>query len=294
MSKPPVFGEGAKGHRGRPSSAFELPVHLEGNHKNMKTFPPAAVFLALAVLAPAQQDPALSPDGGEAPTPEARAVFSPGEALSTTVTRQGGRDIIVQHLALDPNDPIQPVLPPEPVAVPAESPPAPDSMNEGEAPPAQILLLSATVHSGPRTFLSWTHVFADGTSQEFSGWSNVDFNHFTGSSSFRATDGTERSFVMGIGTTELPAENGPEFTTDAPTFVPDGDFPSEALVVMDSLHRIYATKGERLAAAHAGRERARIAQEAWLAENPPQPKDLIIRYRVAETPLPTRAGGNEQ
>jgi hypothetical protein len=31
MSKPPAFGEGAKGHRGRPVPALELPVHQEGS-----------------------------------------------------------------------------------------------------------------------------------------------------------------------------------------------------------------------------------------------------------------------
>ena len=100
---------------------------------------------------------------------------------------------------------------------------------------------------------------------------------------------------MGIGTEEIPAENAPAFTTDAPTFIPDqADIPAEALILVDSIHKIYAAESEKLAAAHAGRERARLAEEAELLANPPQPKDLIIRYRIAETPLPIPTEGGAQ
>lgn len=232
----------------------------------------------------AQQQPALltdPPDGSLPPAPEVRAVFTPAEVLETTVTRQGGRNIIVQHLALDPNNPIQPVFPTPPAATPTE--PAPTATYD--APPSFLLLLSATVYPGPRTFLNWTHHFPDGTSRQFSGWSNIDFNHYTGVSTFLGTDGNHHTFVMALGTEEIAAGNAPEFTTSAPTFIPDVEIPAEALVVVDSLHKIYATESEKLAIAHAGREAARLAEEAELLANPPQPKDLIIRYRIAKTPL---------
>jgi hypothetical protein len=232
----------------------------------------------------AQQQPALltdPPDGSLPPAPEVRAVFTPAEVLETTVTRQGGRNIIVQHLALDPNNPIQPVFPTPPAATPTE--PAPTATYD--APPSFLLLLSATVYPGPRTFLNWTHHFPDGTSRQFSGWSNIDFNHYTGVSTFLGTDGNHHTFVMALGTEEIAAGNAPEFTTNAPTFIPDVEIPAEALVVVDSLHKIYATESEKLAIAHAGREAARLAEEAELLANPPQPKDLIIRYRIAKTPL---------
>ena len=260
----------------------------------MKTFPSILRALAATLcLASAEQQPALlsdPPDGSEAPEPEVRAVFAPAEVLETTVTKQGGRDIIVQHLALDPNDPIKPVFP----APPAESTEIAQAGLTG-APPSYLLVLSATVYPGPRTFLNWTHPFADGSTRLFSGWSNIDFNHFTGINTLLGTDGNQHSFFMGIGTEESPAENAPVFTTDAPTFIPDqADIPAEALILVDSLHKIYATESEKLAAAHAGRERARLAQEAELLANPPQPKDLIIRYRIAETPLPIPAEGGAQ
>lgn len=253
----------------------------------MKTFP--SIFIALAAVlsvASAEQEPALlndPPDGSAPPAPEVRAVFRPAKVLETTVTRQGGRDIIVQRVALDPNDPVKPVIP---------APPAPPSANpdhsapaaDHDAPPFYLMMLSATVHPGPRTSLRWTHRFPDGRSREYSGWSNIDFNHISGIGTFRVTDGMEHFFQMGISNEQLPAESSPEFTSHVPTFIPDGDIPAEALVAVDSLHKIYATDGAKLAASHAGRERARLAKEAELLANPPQPKDLIIRYRIAETP----------
>ena len=265
-------------------------------------------LLFIATLMPpchADQEPALlcdPPDGSEAAAPEVRAVFAPAEVLETTVTRQGGRDIIVQHLALDPNDPIEPVFSPPlaeipvdvPIEVPVESAPAEVSA----ATSSFILMLSATVYPGPRTFLNWSHPLADGTSRVFSGWSNIDFNHITGISTLLGTDGNPHAFEMGIATEEDAGENVPVFTTNAPTFIPDQtDIPAEALILVDSLHKIYAIESEKLAAAHAGREAARLAEEAEEAEllaNPPPPKDLIIRYRIAETPLPTPSEGGAQ
>ena len=241
----------------------------------------------------AQQEPTLlsaPPDGSAAPAPEVHAVFKPAEVLETTVTRKGGRDVIVQHLALDPDDPIKPVLPPPPVA------PSPDNAApaDDDAPPSYILLLSATVHPGPRTFLSWTHHFPVGSAREFSGWSNIDFNHLTGITTFLGTDGAHHSYMMAIGTEQVASDAAPEFPVEDPTFIPDSVVPAEVLVPIDSLHKIYAKDGAKLAAAHAGRERARLAKEAELLANPPQPKDLIIRYRIAETPLPTPAEGGAQ
>ena len=258
-----------------------------------------SVFAATLCLAPADQQPVLlsdPPDGSEVSAPQVRAVFAPAEVLETTVTHQGGRNIIVQRLALDPNDPIQPVFPaqhPEP-AVPTEATEFIENQAAEipDASPSYLPVLSATVYPGPRTFLSWSHYFADGTSREFSGWSNIDFNHITGIKSILGTDGSEHAFEMGISMEEIPAENVSVFATNAPIFIPDQtDIPAEALILVDSLHKIYATESEKLAAAHAGREAARLAEkaeEAKLLANPPPPKDLIIRYRIAETPLPTQ------
>lgn len=230
------------------------------------------------------------PDGSVVPAPEVHAVFRPAEVLGTTIRRQGDRDIIVQRLALDPDNPVSPVLP----AAPARPIPSVEQGIDDETAPFHLMMLSATVYPGPRTRLSWVHQTETGTSRECSGWSNIDFNHFTGIATFRGTDGEEHSFIMGIGTESEPSEDAPEFATETPTFIPDGEIPAEALVAVDSMHRIYATDGEKLAFVHARSERVRLAKEAELLANPPQPKDLIIRYRIAVTPLPTPAEGGAQ
>ncbi len=231
-----------------------------------------------------QQQPALlsdPPDGKEPKAPEVRFVAPPAPVLETTVHHQGGRRIIVQHLALDPNDPVKPVRPPE--AAPAAPQPPGESVF---TPPSFLTMLSVTVYPGPRSRLRWTHVSEDGETHECSGWSNIDFNHISGIATFRATDGEEHSFVMGIGTAEKPAEDAPEFKTNQPTFIPDQpDIPADALILVDSLHKLYALEKEKLIAAHESRERIDAARAAELLAHPPQPKDLIIRYRIAETPL---------
>jgi hypothetical protein len=282
----------------------------------LKPFPPlTAVFAASLFLAHGEQQPALltdPPDGSEASEPEARAEFAPAEILETTVIHEGGRDVIVQHLALDPNDPIIPVFPTTPTdsaepAVPADTAGStePNEPTEDvttvipDETPSYLPTINATVYPGPRTFLSWTHISADGTSREFSGWSNIDFNHLDSIYDIIGTDGNQHTFIMGVGTeSESDEENQPPpFATEAPTFVPDGEIPAEALVVVDSLHKIYATEGEMLAEAYAEREAARLAEKAEAEEelaNPPPPKDLIIRYRIAETPLPTPAEGGAE
>ena len=274
--------------------SHDVDAQIRAMNVRCSLFIPAG-FVLLGSLSAVQseQEPALltnPPNGSVATAPEIRAVFAPAEVLETTVTRQGDRDITVQRLALDPNDPIKPVFPTPPASFPAESAPA----STYDAPSAYLLMLSATVYPGPRTFLNWSHRFANGTSREFSGWSNIDFNHFTGIATLLGTDGNQHTFVMAVGTEQAHAENAPNYATDTPTFMSDGEIPTEALVLVDSLHKIYTTEGAKLATAHDGRERARLAKEAELLANPPQPKDLIIRYRIAVTPLPTPAEGGAQ
>ncbi|QTN33053.1 hypothetical protein HZ994_12245 [Akkermansiaceae bacterium] len=263
----------------------------------MKKFPlPLIALVASLSVTNAQQQPALltePPDGSEAIAPEIRVALRPADVEETTVTRQGGRDITVQRLALDPNDPVKPVISVKPSPAPAV--PAGETQDAAPTAPTYLTLLSASVYAGSLTSVRWVHCREDGASIECSGWSNVDFNHFSGISTFLGTDGQPHCFIMGIGNEEFPAEEAPQFSGTAPAFIPDQkNLPAEALVLIDSLHKIYATEGAKLAAAHLGRERAAKAKAAELLANPPQPKDLIIRYRIAETPLPTPAEGDAQ
>jgi hypothetical protein len=246
-----------------------------------------SVFLVAVACTHAQQTPALlsePTDGSASSELEVSAAFRPAAVEETTVHIEGGRAITIQRLALDPGDPVIPVV--KPAAPPASDLPLP-TLNAPEASvPSYLFLLSATVYPGPLSFLNWTHHFTDGTTCNVSGWSNIDFNHLSGFSSFLATDGQEHSFIMSIGNEADSPATAPSFATTAPTFIPDQqNLPAEALVIVDSLHKLYAIEHHKLAAAHATRVQAEAAQAAELLANPPQPKDLIIRYRIAETPL---------
>jgi hypothetical protein len=135
------------------------------------------------------------------------------------------------------------------------------------------------------TRLVWTHNFKDGSRHEYSAWSNIDFSHLSGIRTFMGTDGLPHSFIMCAGTKETAPENAPQFTTTAPTFLPDqANIPAEATITIDSLHKLYAIEHEKLAAAHGGRQQAQAAHEAELLANPPQPKDLISATALPKHP----------
>jgi hypothetical protein len=195
----------------------------------MKPFPPlTAVFAASLLLAHGEQQPALltdPSDGSEALTPEVRAIFAPAVVLETTVTRQDERDIIVQRLALDPEDPIEPVITALPVAMLAEPV---TIVNEQIAPETTPDLPYETPVSNPNSMIP------------------AEENALLDASQILFADETANPAA---------ADTEPEHNTQA----------SESEV--DS----------------AGEEEYETEDE----EAPSQPKDLIIRYRIAETPLPT-------
>lgn len=259
----------------KPSSSILLGLVFLAGVTGAKEFPPALLY-----------DP---PDGSEPVPRQIRAAFKPAEVIDTKVTSQGGRKVIVQRLALDPAHPVTPVRKKE-AAPPPSGKPQENTAPE-VAPPFHLLMLSATVYPGPATRLEWTWQKKDGSVENVTGWSNIDFNHFTGVSSFLATDGEEHSFNMGIGTEEGAAEGVPKFRTSIPGFIPTRENVSpEALLTVDSLHKLYAIEKDRLAAAHEGSKLTAAARRAELKANPSKPKDLIIRYRVAQTSSPLKGG----
>ncbi len=258
-----------------------------------------ALFLIPLVLATAyaqQESPQPATTAKGEVTEYGRSLFKPqGDIVEeTSIHRQGEREIIVQRLAIDPTRPLKPV---RKVEVKLPTPAAPLLEKETyDLQPSGILFLSATVYPGPATSLRWTHTLADGTTLEITGWSNIDFNHFSGISTFRCDDGIEQGLVMGIGNDH--GENQPKrptFSSIAPAFIPDqSNIPEGALKAIQALHKLYAEKGEILASGHASRQRVQAALKAELLANPPQPKNLILRYRIAETPsITTEKGGNK-
>lgn len=82
---------------------------------------------------------------------------------------------------------------------------------------------------------------------------------------------------------DLPSleENGPVY------MLTEGDeSDAKAMELMDVLHDLYEAENERLVAAYQGREIARKEREAFLKANPPQPKDVVLRYWRKENPKP--------
>lgn len=195
-------------------------------------------LLASLIVALAQQEPSTlsePTEGSEALTPEVQAIFTPAVVMETIITRQDGRDIIVQRLALDPKDPIEPVITEFPIAMAAD---AVSMENEQIAP-----------------------------------------------------------------------ETTPDLSNETPVSIPNSMIPAEELAYLDAFQSLLADETANPAAVYAEPEQDNIASESEVdsadeeehetedveefeaedEEAPSQPKDLIIRYRIAETPLPTTA-----
>ncbi len=121
-------------------------------------------LLALSAFRQQEPGPTDSPDGSAPPASELRSSFGSGEVLDTTTYRQGGRDITVQQLALDPQRPVVPAVSDHGKSqIQGEAPPAPTESEPTEANSSfHLLQLSATVFPGPLTRLRWHHHGADG------------------------------------------------------------------------------------------------------------------------------------
>lgn len=162
----------------------------------------------------------------------------------------------------------------------------------------KLVFLSATVYDRSRTLL---RIYPNGKVEgAVAAWSNLDFNHFAGFSTFRVktADGSfqEYGLLMGIGnnytkwTRERLAQKGreyvepkipplPDLAIGGPAFaVTEGDADSEAMDTLEQVHDLYRVEGARMAEAFIARVKARAKRKAWLLANPPVPKDVTIRF----------------
>jgi len=196
------------------------------------------------------------------------------------------------------DDPGLPDPPPPLMAQPVEEPAITDGTAEVSepGPDCQLVYVSATVYDHART-----HVRCGlGNGKEIVGWSNIDFNHFTGVGTYqvKGADGLLRqySLMMGIGDEETadsggeltPAPALPVLATSGPAFViTEGDTTDkESMDLFVGLHDLYRVEGTRMAAACQGREIAYEARKTYLLANPPVPKDVTIQFWKRETPSP--------
>jgi hypothetical protein len=206
----------------------------------------------------------------------------------------GNRSIFYNRVA-----PPQPLPPRPPQPVPEAQPLTPEEAAPADARARkkfEALFLSATVYDRRVTELRWWF-----ENREYRAWSNVDFNYLAGAGEIETEDSVYW-LIMGLGNdtaesiaaaNERAAAEGWNSRKDLPSperFNPvraeyflanDSKSPEpsvEALAAIDALHRYYDANRTRLAEEYAKREAARIAQEQWLKEHPPVPKDTVINF----------------
>jgi hypothetical protein len=162
-----------------------------------------------------------------------------------------------------------------------------------------LVFISATVYDHTRTLLQYSLSGAGGG--EISAWSNLDFNCFSGFSSYqvKGADGKarEHSLVMAISNEDTRAEATlsaknhltyqapeipklPDLASGGPTYiVTQGDTREKAAVaVIKGLHDLYRVEGGRMQVAYQARMKAQEERKTYLLANPPVPEDVTIRF----------------
>ncbi len=200
---------------------------------------------------------------------------------------------IVEDPGLPDPPPPLPALPPDDPAVIARLKEFRENYRGTE-----LVFVSASVHDHSRTLL---RIYPNGNVDgEITAWSNVDFNHFCGFSTFRVkeSDGTFQNYglLMGIGSIdtgrmrERLAQHGkdydepeipdlPDLKVNGPAFVVvGGERKGEAMDTLSQVHDLYRKEGVRMELAFHAREKAREERHAYLLANPPVPKDVKIQF----------------
>lgn len=307
----------AKDRCNRVTAVSYLPVHLEGLFKTnlpMKTTSLMFVALLAAVGLARSQDktepatipttariigtiPDGTPPPPEAPKPEYKIAAS--DILQTTTLREGGRNITIQR--------IKPIaLPPPPQAADSSAAPSPEFLQRltefREAyPRSRMMNLGATIyHSKNQPVRTLLQLWTEGGGAPIKVWSSADFTLIAGGiRSFIDTSGSTRHLMILPSVIDIDrlsalfASKGktytapqiPTFPEGKATFQIIGEQPSFSdLTALQSLHDLYNQHHAELLAAHQGREQARLQREAELKANPPQPKDITLRYWHTERP----------
>lgn len=174
----------------------------------------------------------------------------------------------------------------------------------------ELVFLSATVYDHSRTLLRIHLSGEDGW--QVTAWSNVDFNHFSGFSSYRTTSPegeiSDVALLMGLGNVEtgrmkeLYAGNSglpdnpqaPRLrdVTKGPAYViVDGnDSEGAASETLKQMHLLYAKEGNRMRVAHLSRVAEERKMREYYLAYPPKPKDVVINYWRGKRP--SGAAGN--
>ena len=175
----------------------------------------------------------------------------------------------------------------------------------------RLVIVSATVFDHKYSFVRWQVMGGGGSKLQFTGWSNVDFNHFQGLGGLSA-DGIEYMLLMCVGNRDTAREKAraelygrsyipqvpPEMPGWEPTFILENGDPSADYVVhpIRKLHTLYVTERFRLANVYQVRQSALAEREAWLRVHPPVRKEpVLLHYAVQpKKDQPKRPQGNRK
>ena len=225
-----------------------------------------------------------------------RDVYVDRSPLMPGTPRVEGMIRVTMNMAADPELPVPPAPLP---ALPPDDPKVIAAMEEFRENyiGTELLFLSATVHDHSRTLLTiYPNGRLEGTVKAVS---NLDFNHFSGFSTFRVTANDETyqdyGLLMGVGNidteafTKLVEHSGREY--EAPEFPELGDFrlngpdfvvlegeEGEAMNTLRRLHELYRVEGRRMETAYYARLRETAIRKAELIANPPKPEDVSITF----------------
>lgn len=271
-----------------------------------------------AVPATVSQPSVIGTIADGTPTTPVQALPTPALKILKTVTKRVVREepaplpdmqpvrkriTITKHLV---EEPVNPQLP-QPKLLEPEGESATEAVANPDDPVAQkaddsgigdLVILSAIVYDHKRTLLRWLAPGKPG--QDMTAWSNVDFNHLGGFTTFQA-NGMCFSLILCLdnqnsGATtddaEVPPPDLPALSTAGPAYVVTAGDANDmaASAVITGLHDLYQAEAPRLQAAYLGREKARIAREALLRAHPPQPRNVttwITKARRLDRPADT-------
>jgi hypothetical protein len=220
-------------------------------------------------------------------SPEMPGLPAPEGTINVTVQ-------LVKDPGLPDPPPPLPALPPDDPAVLARLEELREQYKE-----TQLVFVSATVYDHSRTYLR-CYPSGGGGRKEICGWSNLDFNHFSGFATYqvKGADGELREYglLMGIGNedTQQRAErlakhdreyvapeipSLPELATAGPAFViSEGDTTDkEAMELIEGMHSLYRSEGARMEEAYHARVKAYEERKAYLLAHPPKPTNVTIR-----------------
>lgn len=203
----------------------------------------------------------------------------------TWVRQQNSQTVILQRV--DPPPALPPTVPP--AKVPDLSPQEIETQRQREAKQHTVLLFSATVFDHRFTELRWT-----GEAGKFRAFSSIDFQYFGGMPEIETADTIYTVMLALAAGTAAEAEErtrkAPEVSLlpkDRTAWVLAEDSKQEGTPVMtalDAIHTYYDTHRAELIHTYEQRAAAEAERQRQLREQPPVPKEIIIRFGKMPNP----------